>query len=88
EQPAFDKKQFVTFMKRYIKNLTPKLEGETQEAFKKNIEAATKFLLQKIKDLQFFVGESMHDDGALVFAYYKEGSAAPTFLYIAPGLKE
>nr|Q6DUX3.1 RecName: Full=Translationally-controlled tumor protein homolog; Short=TCTP [Solanum lycopersicum]AAT65968.1 translationally controlled tumor protein-like protein [Solanum lycopersicum] len=88
EQPAFDKKQFVTFMKRYIKNLTPKLEGETQEAFKKNIEAATKFLLQKIKDLQFFVGESMHDDGALVFAYYKEGSADPPFLYIAPGLKE
>lgn len=35
-----------------------------------------------------FVGESMHDDGALVFAYYKEGSADPTFLYIAPGLKE
>ena len=55
EQPAFDKKQFVTFMKRYIKNLTPKLEGETQEAFKKNIEAATKFLLQKIKDLQLYV---------------------------------
>ncbi|KRY03090.1 Translationally-controlled tumor -like protein, partial [Trichinella patagoniensis] len=26
EQPAFDKKQFVTFMKRYIKNLTPKLD--------------------------------------------------------------
>ena len=55
EQPAFDKKQFVTYMKRYIKNLTPKLEGETQEAFKKNIESATKFLLQKIKDLQLYV---------------------------------
>ncbi|MCA2150976.1 translationally-controlled tumor protein, partial [Citrobacter portucalensis] len=28
EQPAFDKKQFVTYVKRYIKLLTPKLEGE------------------------------------------------------------
>jgi len=88
EQPPFDKKQFVTFIKRYIKNLTPKLEGEEVDCFKKNIEGATKFLLGKIKDLQFFVGESMHDDGAVVCAYYKEGSIDPTFLYFAHGLKE
>ncbi|KAF7837818.1 translationally-controlled tumor protein-like protein [Senna tora] len=88
EQPTFDKKQFVTFMKRYIKLLTPKLEGETQEHFKKNIEAATKFLLPKLGDLQFFVGESMHDDGSLVFAYYKDGATDPTFLYFAHSLKE
>ncbi|KAF7053540.1 hypothetical protein CFC21_061436, partial [Triticum aestivum] len=35
-----------------------------------------------------FVGESMHDDGGVVFAYYKEGAADPTFLYFAHGLKE
>ncbi|KAJ6305935.1 hypothetical protein OIU78_021297 [Salix suchowensis] len=29
EQPAFDKKQFVTYIKRYIKLLTPKLETRT-----------------------------------------------------------
>ena len=88
EQPAFDKKQFVTFMKRYIKNLTVKLEGEKQELFKKHIEAATKYILGKLKDLQFFVGESMHDDGSVVFAYYKDGAADPTFLYFAYGLQE
>ncbi|MDE4459427.1 hypothetical protein ERG27_16960, partial [Bacillus amyloliquefaciens] len=59
---------FVTFMKRYIKNLSAKLDAEKQEEFKKNIEGATKYLLGKLKDLQFFVGESMHDDGGLVFA--------------------
>ncbi|KAK4378904.1 hypothetical protein RND71_000766 [Anisodus tanguticus] len=88
EQPAFDKKQFVAYMKKYIKTLTSKLEGEPLETFKKNIEPATKFLLTKLKDLQFFVGESMHDDGSLVFAYYKDGATDPTFLYLAPGLKE
>ncbi|PKA62961.1 Translationally-controlled tumor protein like [Apostasia shenzhenica] len=88
EQPSFNKKEFVTFMKRYIKNLTPKLEHEKQELFKKHIENATKFLLSKLNDLQFFVGESMHDDGATVFAYYKEGATDPTFLYFAYGLKE
>lgn len=35
-----------------------------------------------------FVGESMHDDGSLVFAYYKDGATDPTFLYFAYGLKE
>ncbi|PIA61428.1 hypothetical protein AQUCO_00300740v1 [Aquilegia coerulea] len=88
EQPSFDKKQFVTYIKRYIKLLAPKLEGERQEVFKKNIEGATKFLLSKIKDLQFFVGESMSDDSSLVFAYYKDGATDPTFLYFAHGLKE
>ncbi|KAJ4722168.1 Translationally-controlled tumor protein-like [Melia azedarach] len=88
EQPPFDKKNFITFMKRYIKNLTAKLEPEKADEFKKNIEGATKFLLSKLSDLQFFVGESMHDDGGLVFAYYKEGATDPTFLYFAHGLKE
>ncbi|XP_050224323.1 translationally-controlled tumor protein homolog [Mercurialis annua] len=88
EQPTFDKKQFVTFMKRYIKLLSAKLEPEKQEIFKKNIEAATKFLLPKLSDFQFFVGESMHDDGSLVFAYYKDGATDPTFMYFAHGLKE
>ncbi|XP_052189496.1 translationally-controlled tumor protein homolog [Diospyros lotus] len=88
EQPAFDKKQFVTYMKRYIKLLTAKLDADKREEFKRNIEGATKFLLSKLSDLQFFVGESMHDDGTLVFAYYKDGATDPTFLYFAHGLKE
>jgi hypothetical protein len=31
EQPPFDKKQLVTFMKHYIKNLTAKLDIEQTE---------------------------------------------------------
>ncbi|KAL0457414.1 UNVERIFIED_CONTAM: Translationally-controlled tumor protein [Sesamum latifolium] len=88
EQPPFDKRQFVSYIKKYIKLLSAKLEGEKQEQFKKTIEGATKYLLAKIKDLQFFVGESMADDSTLVFAYYKEGAVDPTFLYFAHGLKE
>ncbi|CAH9129779.1 unnamed protein product [Cuscuta epithymum] len=88
EQPAYDKKQFIAFMKKYIKSLTPKLEPEQQEVFKRNIEGATKFLLSKITDLQFFVGESMAESSSMVFAYYKEGSTDATFLYFAHGLKE
>ncbi|XP_037450478.1 translationally-controlled tumor protein homolog isoform X2 [Triticum dicoccoides] len=88
ELPAFERKEFCTYMKRYIKNLIAKLEDEEQERFKNNIESATKFLLSKLADFQFFVGESMHDDGSLVLAYYKDGAADPTFLYFAHGLKK
>ena len=52
EQPTFDNKTFVTNIKRYIKNLTGKLEPEKADEFKKGIEGATKFLLSKLKDLQ------------------------------------
>ncbi|KAH6782532.1 translationally controlled tumor protein [Perilla frutescens var. frutescens] len=88
EQPSFDKKQFMGYIKKFIKVLTAKLEEEKQEEFKKSIEGATKYLISKIKDLQFFVGKSMHDDSPLVFAYYKEGATDPTFLYFAHGLNQ
>lgn len=52
EQPPFDKKQFIGYIKKYIKTLTPKLDAEKQEEFKKSIEGATKYLVSKIKDLQ------------------------------------
>jgi hypothetical protein len=35
-----------------------------------------------------FIGESMHDDGGLVFPYYKDEATDPTFLYFSHGLKE
>ncbi|OVA02649.1 Translationally controlled tumor protein [Macleaya cordata] len=88
EQPTFSKAQFMTYMKRYAKLLAGKLEGDAKDEFMKNVGGATKFLVSKLADLQFFVGESMHDDGSLVFAYYKEGATDPTFLYFAHGLKE
>ena len=52
EQLPFDKKQFVAYIKKYIKLITPRLDAEKQEFFKKNIEAATKYLLSKLADLQ------------------------------------
>ncbi|CAH9050129.1 unnamed protein product [Cuscuta epithymum] len=82
EQATFDdKKNFVVYMKEYIKAISDKLTGTELKEFKKKIEAATKYMLAKLKDLHFFAGESGTDDGSLVFAYYKEGATDPTFLY-------
>ena len=42
EKLAFDKKQSVTCMKRFIKNLAPKLAGKQAENFKKHIDGVQK----------------------------------------------
>jgi len=88
EQPPFDKKGFLGYMKKYIKNLTEFIPDDQKDDFKKNVEAAVKWLMSKLKDFQFFVGESMKDDASLVFAYYKDGAVDPTFVYFAHSLKE
>ncbi|GKA04115.1 translationally-controlled tumor protein [Tanacetum coccineum] len=43
---------------------------------------------QTFDERENFVGESMHGDSSIVFAYYKDGAADPTFLYFSVGLKE
>ncbi|EFH55778.1 hypothetical protein ARALYDRAFT_902571 [Arabidopsis lyrata subsp. lyrata] len=100
---TFDAAMLLKFMKRYIKQLSPKLDSEKQELFKKHIKSATKSLMSKLRDFQFefcligdyfnecdnFVGESMEgEEGSLVLAYYREAATNPTFLYLAYGLKE
>ncbi len=35
-----------------------------------------------------FLGESMNPEASLAFAYYKEGAADPTFLFIKYALQE
>jgi len=41
-----------------------------------------------LKDLQFFVGESLDPEGTMCFAYYADGAANPTFLYPKYAMKE
>ena len=52
EQPAFDKKGFMGYMKKYLKTLTPLVAENRQATFKKDVEAAVKFLLSKLGDFQ------------------------------------
>ena len=39
-------------------------------------------------DWRSFTSESMDPDTTMVYAYYKEGSSSPTFLYPKYALKE
>lgn len=52
EQPSFEKKGFMGYMKGYMKALAPLLPEDRQEQFKKDVTEAAKFLISKLKDLQ------------------------------------
>eukprot|EP00245_Coleochaete_scutata_P010769 TRINITY_DN3878_c0_g1_i1.p1 TRINITY_DN3878_c0_g1~~TRINITY_DN3878_c0_g1_i1.p1 ORF type:complete len:169 (+),score=49.60 TRINITY_DN3878_c0_g1_i1:164-670(+) len=87
EQPPYDKKGFMSYIKGYLQKLTPLLPEDRVSDFKNDVQGAVKYLLSKLSDLQFFVGESMNLEGLLVFAYYKDGASDPTLLYFKDGLK-
>eukprot|EP00897_Mesotaenium_endlicherianum_P000596 jgi/Mesen1/10537/ME000083S10044 len=88
EQPPYDKKGFMAYIKGYLQKITPQIPADRQDQFKADVQGAVKYLLGKLSDLQFFVGEGMNAEGGMAFAYYKDGSADPTFIYFKDGLKE
>ncbi|CAI5460954.1 unnamed protein product, partial [Closterium sp. Yama58-4] len=88
EQPAFDKKAFAAYLKVYVQKLAGLIPAERGQQFRADSPAAVKWLMSKLADLQFFVGESMNLEGSIAYAYYKDGSANPTFIYFKDGLKE
>ncbi|KAL3132522.1 hypothetical protein ABBQ32_009065 [Trebouxia sp. C0010 RCD-2024] len=87
EQSGHDKKSFMGYIKPWLSKVIEKLPEDQQAEFKGKAQASIKFLIGKIKDLQFFSGESMDPDGTLAYAYYKEGASQPTFLFPKFALK-
>jgi hypothetical protein len=51
EQPPFDKKGFMAYMKKYLKALIPLVPEERQAQFK-DIQEAAKYLVSKLGDFQ------------------------------------
>ncbi|CAI5972722.1 unnamed protein product [Closterium sp. NIES-64] len=88
EQPAFDKKAFAGYLKVYAQKLAGLMPAERGTQFRADSPAACKWLMSKLADLQFFVGESLNFEGSIVYAYYKDGATNPTFIYFKDGLKE
>ena len=87
-ETSWDKKGFMGYIKGYMKSVADKLPEDRKEKFMAEAPAAVKELLGRFSELQFFTGESMDLEGSMAYAYYKEGSSEPTFLFFKDGLKE
>ncbi|KAK3888029.1 hypothetical protein Pcinc_007894 [Petrolisthes cinctipes] len=86
------KKDYLTYMKDYLKNLKTKLGADTKEAEKlPAIQKPLIEVLKNFKDLQFFTGESMNAaEGMIVLGDYKEvdGEERPVLYFPKYGLLE
>ena len=88
EQPSYDKKAFMGYVKPWLARVVEKLPEDKAAEFKAKAQDAIKFLLSKVKELQFFTGESMDPESTLCYAYYKDGNANPTFLFCKYAMDE
>jgi hypothetical protein len=88
EQGEYGKKDLMSYIKGWIGSIMEHIPADEQDAFKKRVQPGVKYLVSKVKELQVFTGPSMDPDATMVFAYYKEGAAAPTFVFFKDALKE
>jgi len=91
QETSFDKKSYMSYIKGYMKAVAKKLEEINParvEAFKKDAAVAVKGILEKFKDYEFYVGESMNPDGMVALLNYREDGITPYFTFFKDGLKE
>lgn len=88
EQPSYNKADFMGYIKPWLAKITDDLPEDKRDDFKAKAQVGIKFLLGKVKELQFFTGESMDPESTMVFAYYKEGATNPTFLFPKAAMHE
>ncbi|GMH33237.1 hypothetical protein BSKO_01071 [Bryopsis sp. KO-2023] len=88
QETGYDKKAFMAYVKPWLAAIAADLPEDKVAEFKAKAQPAIKFLVSKIKDLQFFTGESMNADGTMCYAYYPEGSGDPTFLFPVYAMNE
>ncbi|KAG0027352.1 hypothetical protein BGZ81_005688 [Podila clonocystis] len=89
---SFDKKQYGMYLKGYMKAVKAKIQeaaakdGKDADAIVKAFEVAYKKILANFKEYEFYVGESMDPDGAVMLLNYREDGVTPYFTVFKDGL--
>lgn len=88
-ETPLSKSDFMTCIKSYLKNLKAHLDENRAEAFQKGVQNFIKFVVSKFDEFTFYTGSSENMDGALIFSFWEDETAAgPVFYYIKDGYKE
>ncbi|KAI5367858.1 Putative translationally controlled tumor protein [Septoria linicola] len=92
-ETSFDKKSYLSHLKGYMKAVKEKLKAngasdEEVTTFEKGAAAYAKKIVANFKDYEFFIGESMDPDGAVVLLNYREDGVTPFVTIWKHGLKE
>lgn len=90
QETHFNKDNFKTYLKTYIKALKTKLEESNPERVKPFVEAVTedvKKIMENRKNYQFFTGESMNPDGIVGMLDYRDDGITPFLVFFKDGLE-
>ncbi|OJA18982.1 hypothetical protein AZE42_00354 [Rhizopogon vesiculosus] len=89
---TYDKKQYLTHLKGYMKAVADKLAEKGDAAavpdFKAKANDFAKKIVGKFKDYEFYTGENMNPDGMVALLNYREDGVTPYFTFWKHGLKE
>ncbi|KAG0072658.1 Ribosome associating protein [Linnemannia elongata] len=89
QSTSFDKKGYTTYIKGYLKQLkaAKNLEGDDAKAYEAEMTTEVKKVLGAFKDFEFYVGESMNPDGAVMLLNYREDGVTPFFTVFKHAVK-
>lgn len=90
QQTNFDKKQYLSHLKGYMKTVKEQLSKENPErvpVFEKKAAEFAKKIVGNFKDYDFYTGESMDPDGMVLLVNYREDGVTPYFILWKDGLK-
>ncbi|KAG6828405.1 hypothetical protein H0H92_008147 [Tricholoma furcatifolium] len=88
---AFDKKQYLLYLKGYMKAVKDKLSKTNPDrvaAFEKGAAAYAKKIVADFKQFEFYTGESMNPDGMIALLNYRPDGITPYFTFWKDGLQE
>ena len=90
QKTAFDKKSYMTYIKSYMKAIKKSLSESNPDRvaeFEKKATPFVKKILENFKNYDFYVGESMNPEGAVVLLDYREDGITPFLTFFKDGLK-
>ncbi|KAG0206405.1 hypothetical protein BGX28_002121 [Mortierella sp. GBA30] len=90
QQTSFDKKSYLVYLKGYMKAVKEKLklDADAAKAFETSVNVDAKKIIANFKDYEFYIGESMNPEGAIMLLNYREDGVTPFFTIFKAGLKE
>ncbi|KAF9132402.1 hypothetical protein BGW39_000190 [Mortierella sp. 14UC] len=90
QSTSFDKKGYTVYIKGYLKALkaAKNLTDEAEiKAYESEMTTEVKKILGNFKDYEFYTGESMNPDGAIMLLNYREDGVTPYFTVFKHAVK-
>lgn len=88
---SYKKKEYMTYIKSFIKRTLASIEDEERQAlFKTQSMKLVKFILANIKEIDFFINQENNEEGMVVAGHWtgEEGpNDGPTMIYFVDAMK-